>query len=225
MGFQMLTHPEFRGKGLTRLFKSMDKADFHFLGDQTPDSLKRYPSLIFGHKICNYYGMVRRQRPTVYKHSSASRIEKLEESHMDALYKFDYELIGMDRSDFIRKWAFPSTNGQEVHAFAAMKSSELVGYGIMRWFVDYWQINPLYANSAEIAAELIEALVAELGVGEGVFLRAPALCRTLHEFSHRNGMIFTGSEFRSYSDKFTEVQIERHLDWSKVYALQEFWPL
>lgn len=227
-GFQMAVLPEFKGRGLTRLFKTMNTADFHFGGDQTHDSLIRYPMPVFGCKIVGFYGHLR--KPLSLKMSSDIdfTVEPMLQDHLRSVISYDRALSGLDRREFITKWTLPSdpNTGSSVVALGGKDGDELVGFGTIRWFQSYWTLSPVYANSDSVASHIMEALLRlKVELGQGVFLRSGAHFRFVFEFAKRHQMQRVETEVRSFSDTFFRDNVDRNVDYSRVYAMNDFYPL
>lgn len=81
---------------------------------------------------------------------------------------YDAKCFGSDRERFLRKWL-----KQESAVALGVKGAQgLAGYGVMRKCRSGYKIGPLFADSAEIASDLLDSLSAH-AAGEPFYLDVP----------------------------------------------------
>ena len=99
-------------------------------------------------------------------------IKSIEDVDLQALFKYDAEVFGVERHAFLTKWfRIPGKHGR----VAISSEGSIVGYTVARpLFVkgEGYKIGPLFANSEPIAEKLLKAVLEELLQEEPV----PVVC-------------------------------------------------
>jgi GNAT superfamily N-acetyltransferase len=73
---------------------------------------------------------------------------------LDKIVEYDAAHVGAERPDLLRAWISPR-NG---HGIAAYEEGRLIGMAVMRPCVTGYRVGPLYADSPDIADEILVAL-------------------------------------------------------------------
>jgi len=159
---------------------------------------------------------------------SGIRIEIVKPEFVNALLDYDEKVVLVDRKAFVRRWSTPVLEKEPEYGRSVMaieeNSGRCLGYGTMRLFSDYYGIQPLYADTDEIAGALMIAL-AKWGLDEDAYLYMPLMAakRKALEFCFGLGMVITGTEFRSSSTLM--LPYAKSLPIQKVYAVHEYYPV
>ncbi|KAK7109705.1 hypothetical protein V1264_013699 [Littorina saxatilis] len=90
----------------------------------------------------------------------------------DKLNEYDSAVQGMDRAEYLKKWILRPSNV----AFAALDSDsgDVLGYVSLSFFSGRWDVNPLYADSDDVAMRLLKQASQEVSESIRVFARIPA---------------------------------------------------
>jgi GNAT superfamily N-acetyltransferase len=88
----------------------------------------------------------------------------------DQLLAFDAAIFGTERERFLRAWVDRPAG----HALAALDGGRLAGYGVLRPCGAGAKVGPLFARDVEVAAALLDGLLATAGSGTEVFVDIPA---------------------------------------------------
>ena len=94
---------------------------------------------------------------------------RLEPTDLPQVTAYDEPCFGDARPAFLAAWL-----AQPRAAAAAVRNATgLAGYGVIRPCVDGWKVGPLFADDADVAADLLSSLAAHAGAGATVFLDVP----------------------------------------------------
>jgi GNAT superfamily N-acetyltransferase len=102
----------------------------------------------------------------------------------EQLLEFDSAVFGSDRASFLRVWI----DRPACHALACVQDKRLVGYGVLRPCHVGAKVGPLFADDAEVADELLTALLAAAGPRTEVFVDMPAANRAADGLRTRRPM-------------------------------------
>ncbi|WP_171162907.1 GNAT family N-acetyltransferase [Streptomyces sp. I05A-00742] len=89
--------------------------------------------------------------------------------HLDAIAAYDRQCFPAERRAFLAGWL----TGPDRTARVLLRDGRVAGYGLIRPAHDGHRVGPLFADTAEDAEALFDALVAHLGPDEEVHLDAP----------------------------------------------------
>ncbi len=84
----------------------------------------------------------------------SSRVTPLTQIPFPLIQEYDAAHFPCDRSDFLKAWI----TQPESLALGIMDGDQLAGYGVIRRCLNGFKIGPLFANSAEFATDLFNAL-------------------------------------------------------------------
>ena len=144
--------------------------DTRYMGSATHFSIKRYHFDVWLEKL-SFYGCINPKAIPNCKlpHSLTARL--LTPELFDATAAFDQTIIKVDRSRFLKEWVYaPKDNEKLARTIAVWNGSQCVGYGTLRYFVGYYSITPLYADSSEIANFLLCQLAKLFEIGQGLYI-------------------------------------------------------
>ena len=99
--------------------------------------------------------------------SPSVKIFSANEIPLAKILAYDARFFNFDRHLFLEKWI----SAPNCHSFAAIDSSgSVVGYSVVRstlWKENGWRISPLYADNAEIAHSLYQAIFNKVASEDG----------------------------------------------------------
>ena len=100
----------------------------------------------------------------------SASVVPLEKVRFELVDAYDQQHFPAPRSEFLKRWiARPGG-----HAFGVLGDNRLTGYAVMRPCRVGHKIGPLFADNADIARDLLDALLAQIP-GEPVFLDTPEI--------------------------------------------------
>jgi len=99
-----------------------------------------------------------------------NQIRPLNQLNFIQIAEYENEFFPSERHAFLQQWI----EQENSIAFAYLKGETLMGYGVMRQCLEGYKIAPLFANTPDIAAELLSALVDTLTIGESYYLDVPS---------------------------------------------------
>jgi GNAT superfamily N-acetyltransferase len=102
---------------------------------------------------------------------------------LEKLMEYDRCCFPGPREHYLELW----TRQEGAHAIGIVDDHQLVGYSVMRRCVTGWKIGPLFADSLDVAQELLAAH-GDCSVGEPVFLDAPQNNPAAMELCRSHGM-------------------------------------
>jgi hypothetical protein len=102
-------------------------------------------------------------------------------------------------------------------------ADQVVGYTILRKYPESWTIQPLYANSEEIADELYRQAACSLHEGDEIFSIFLAKSNIAMHFMHELGAELCYTEQRWMHKDCVEL-CENLIDFTRVYSVHEFYP-
>ncbi|GFY60098.1 n-acetyltransferase domain-containing protein [Trichonephila inaurata madagascariensis] len=98
------------------------------------------------------------------KPSNGVEILAFQNSHLPAIYEYDYSLAGYDRKSLIEA----SCNEENSKTLVAMKDGKCVGFGSMKLsIVEYGRIGPLYADDPSVAEAMVKRLIIAIPEAKG----------------------------------------------------------
>ncbi len=136
---------------------------------------------------------------------------------------FETFLSDLDRSVFLRKWSLPSSP-QLAKSFVAKQNDRIVGYGTIRRLPGYWAVSPLYADSSQIGDPLLRFALRSFPDTDNFFISTLASNGAILAAVSELNWAKVEVEFRVMNHGAYE-RVGRKLDWDKVFAIHEFYPL
>ncbi|WP_105169082.1 GNAT family N-acetyltransferase [Pseudoalteromonas sp. T1lg23B] len=147
--------------------------------------------------------------------SSASELSQIVPiSTLSLAMLFDYEqaFFPADRNGFLRAWV----NQANCHALAIMEAGKLAGYGVIRPCQSGYKIGPLFANSAQQAQQLFQALRAKTLPSDTVYLDVPEVNAAAVTLAQRNDMQPAFETARMYTLETPNLPLDR------IYGVTSF---
>jgi hypothetical protein len=116
--------------------------------------------------------------------SASPEVLNLGDVPFPTLAAYDRELFAYERESFLRCWiSRPGTV-----AMGIMQGNKLAAYGALRPCREGFKIGPLFADHADLARVLFEALTAKVKAGVAVFLDAPEMNKDSVRMAEDYGM-------------------------------------
>lgn len=169
LGFYIVK-PEFRGKGYGY---QLWQAGMAYLGDriigldgvvaQQPNYLKSGFQLAY--RNIRYEGFGR----DTAEAAIAPPLVPLSSLPLETVVAYDRPCFPDDRQAFLQAWL---TQPESV-AIGWVEGQTLLGYGMLRPSVQGYKVGPLFAETAEIAEAILNALVAHVPPGQPFYLDVP----------------------------------------------------
>ena len=100
------------------------------------------------------------------RHSDA--LVNLTKIPFELVQKYDFPIFGLQRENFLREWI----QMPNAYALGKVKDEKLLGYGVLRKCHLGYKVGPLFADDANCAMEIFDALCAQAG-NESVFIDLP----------------------------------------------------
>lgn len=135
----------------------------------------------------------------------AEDVTPLRPADIDLVAAYDAPCFGSERPQFLHAWLDRS----DALTVGVMRGSSLAGYGTVRRARDGWKIGPLFADSAEIAWQIIAAFRDEVGPDVVVALDAPEPHHAAREIAERLGMSVSFETARMYAGGKPSLPVER----------------
>jgi hypothetical protein len=96
---------------------------------------------------------------SVVNAAEPSPVEKISNIPFEQLLGYDTAIFGVSRENFLKKW-IAMTNS---YGYAIVEKGALCGYGVIRSCVQGYRIGPLFADTPQIAFQLLQELVFKIG--------------------------------------------------------------
>jgi hypothetical protein len=182
MGFYIVK-PEVRDRGYG---VQMWDAGLDYLGDRTIGLDSVRPDLVahtkqeFKPAYTNFRFKWVKDRDV----SISPEVVNLKEVPFPILSSYDRELFAYEREPFLRCWI--TRPGTE--AMGIMHGSRLAAYGALRPCREGFKIGPLFADNADLAHVVFDALTTKVETGVAVFLDTPELNEDATKLAQGYGM-------------------------------------
>lgn len=107
-------------------------------------------------------------RPTASGAPSPA-VEAVTPAHHEAVAAYDRHCFPADRRGFVERWL--TAEGHSAHVF--LRDGAVAGYGVIRRARSGSRVGPLFADDAQAAEALFDALIAHAGPNEEVHVDVP----------------------------------------------------
>lgn len=133
------------------------------------------------------------------------RLLSLKELPLDKLVAYDQSFFPASRRDFLQSWI----SQQKTVALGLMGSERLMGYGVRRSCRSGYKIGPLFADSPELAATLLDALRVGTEIEAPLFLDVPECNRAAIALVEACGMRRVFETARMYTGVVPDLALAR----------------
>lgn len=164
-----LVDPDHRGAGLglATWTAAVPHAADRVIGlDAVPAQESTYARAGFAPAYLNIRHTGRPRRDTS---AATGGAEPVAPQHVDAISGYDRRCFPADRRAFLTRWLTAADHTARV----LVRDGRVTGYGVIRPAQLGWRIGPLFADTAEDAATLFDALTADLGPAAEVAIDVP----------------------------------------------------
>ena len=141
----------------------------------------------------------------------ADQVVPIPDIPFDHLREYDEKRFGFDRATFTRAWV----NMPDSTAFAYVEENYIQGYGLIRRCREGYKIGPLFAEHAEAAEALFQALSSQV-VGKPINLDVPEINAAAMGLAERHGLTEVFGCARMYHGKAPRI------DWNKIFGVTTF---
>ncbi|MEV5508479.1 GNAT family N-acetyltransferase [Streptomyces orinoci] len=202
LGFY-LVHPEFRGRGLGL---ATWQAAFPHAGERTvgldavPEQEDTYKRSGFtsAYRTLRYSG-----RPAAAQHPLDA--VPFTADRLGAVTAYDRHCFPAERPAFLRRWL--TADGHT--AYVRLRDGRISGYGVIRPAGQGYRIGPLFADSADDAGAVFDALTATLEPGHEVSLDIPEPHAAACAMAQAWGLTAVSHTVRMYHGAAPTTPVER----------------
>jgi hypothetical protein len=202
LGFY-IAHPDFRGQGIGHaLWKhALAACPATTVGlDGVVDQQENYRKSGFtlAHRNIRYGGIPRlgAEKP--------DGLAQISSENIDAIATYDRTFFAAPRMRFLVSWLETTGHVGYMHRIAGA----ITGYGIIRPCRDGYKIGPLFADNAEIATRLFDALGSH-SAGKPVFLDSPEPSSAAIDLCSRQGLEPIFETARMYRGPAPDLALDR----------------
>ncbi|HEV7626834.1 MAG TPA: GNAT family N-acetyltransferase [Streptomyces sp.] len=132
-------------------------------------------------------------------------VEAVSEDHLEGIAAYDRECFPAARRAFLERWL--TAPGHSAYTF--VRGGEIAGYGVIRQARDGQRIGPLFADDADVAAALFDALTAHLGPEDEVCLDIPETHEAAVSLATTRGLEPSSHTVRMYRGTPPAMRSER----------------
>jgi ribosomal protein S18 acetylase RimI-like enzyme len=208
VGF-IIVRPDLRGKGIGTLM-------YHFMQDSSKGFTAGLDGVLqmqatyerlgfkFAHKNIRYAGTA--------KGKLSPNCVLIREADFEAVVDFDAKHFFTARPAFLRCWLYQ----KDAHAYMVQNQvGEICGYGVIRKCFVGHKVGPLFADTHEAAAALLDSLMSTV-VGQEVFLDVPEPNTSAVTLAEKLGMKPVFSTVRMYTKQAPNLPLEN------IYGITSF---
>ena len=139
-------------------------------------------------------------------------IVDVSEVDFEKIAAYDINLFPVSRSHFLKGWlTLPDSN-----AFASILDKTLTGYGVIRKCRQGYKIGPLFADTIEIARQILLSLLDSVESDMRFYIDIPEVNKQALELTMEFNMIKVFETARMYSKSFPAIEL------GKVFGITSF---
>lgn len=158
------------------------------------------------------YRNIRYKFNTTWQEFSSPQIMELRQVPFEMLTDYDRQMFPAPRAEFLKLWiSRPGTV-----ALGLSEDKRLQGYGVRRTCREGFKIGPLFADNAESADLLFQALTTGIKSGQPVFLDVPEVNRAALDIVLKYKMTKVFETARMYSAKPPDIEL------GKIFGVTSF---
>ncbi|MFE5856306.1 GNAT family N-acetyltransferase [Streptomyces sp. NPDC056500] len=198
-----LVRPDLRGQGLgLRTWRAaFPHAGSRLVGlDAVPAQQENYQRSGFTpvYGTVRYGGVPRKGRV-------ADTVVPATLAHLDAIVAYDRHCFPAERRAFLSRWL--TAPGHT--AYLRLREETVTGYGVIRPGLDAHRVGPLFADTAEDAAAVLDALTAHLGPTDEVAVDMPETQPAAAALATERGLTAQFPTVRMYTGPAPDLRAER----------------
>jgi GNAT superfamily N-acetyltransferase len=137
--------------------------------------------------------------------SNDSQIVDLSQVPFDLIREYDQNLFPDDRKQFLQAWL----HQPESISLGYMQNGKLAGYGMIRKCRTGYKIGPLFADNAEIAEALFDALQSRITPGSVFYLDVPEINPEAVALAKKHQMKLVFETARMYTGEFPVLPLHK----------------
>jgi len=218
--------------GIPGLFPYIFDKKYNAIGNGNPIFIKSFALNRFTEKLHIYGGAVSADKiPSRVALPADIKVVDMAPEHIAAVCAYDKSITGgFKSSEFIENWARPAENPELARCLLALKDDgQVCGYAVLRQFTEFYGLMPCYADTQEIGQNLLAILGAHMLTlpFENMFITAMAKNMAAITFAKQMGLEFLYTEIMSFRirEDLYEEHFKGKIDYKRVFAIQEFFPL
>ncbi|MBE9101761.1 GNAT family N-acetyltransferase [Vacuolonema iberomarrocanum] len=124
---------------------------------------------------------------------------------LESIMAYDRPFFPDDRQTFLQAWI----NQPDSTALGIVENQTLLGYGVLRPCIQGYKVGPLFAENAEIAEALLNALVTKVEPGQPFYLDVPEVNPAAVAIAQKYGMTSMFETARMYSPTIPQLPIHK----------------
>ena len=136
---------------------------------------------------------------------NTAKLVPLSELALDTLLAYEQDYFPAARHNFTQAWI----EQPDSRALALVHNNVVQGYGVIRRCQTGYKIGPLFADTADGADTLFQALIAPINPDQPVFLDVPEVNKHAMALAHRHGMQVSFETARMYSEEIPDISVAR----------------
>ncbi|MEU5403936.1 GNAT family N-acetyltransferase [Streptomyces sp. NPDC005963] len=125
--------------------------------------------------------------------------------HLDAIAAYDRHCFPAERRDFLARWLTAPGHTARLR----LRDGTVTGYGVIRPGLDTFRIGPLFADTPEDAAAVLDALTADLGPSDEVAVDMPDTQPAAAALATERGLTPQFPTVRMYTGPAPDIRADR----------------
>jgi len=163
-----------------------------------------------GFKIA--YNNIRYEGKTRKRNGRFSGVVPAPNVDFNKIAAYDANLFPAHRLQFLKEWL----NLPDCNAFAFVQDEKLSGYGVIRKCLKGYKVGPLFADSKEVANQLLISLIDAVDADESFYLDIPDINKEAVALTQEFSMKKVFETARMYSKEFPKVELD------KIFGITSF---
>jgi ribosomal protein S18 acetylase RimI-like enzyme len=135
---------------------------------------------------------------------NSKNIVDLKSFEASEIAEYDSQMFPTRRDNFISRWV----RHEGSKALGYLEDSRLAGYGVLRPCITGFKVGPLFADSKEIAQDLLSGLASNVGKDK-IFIDVPEPNRQAIDLVESNGMVKVFETARMYNRAIPDLPLDR----------------
>jgi GNAT superfamily N-acetyltransferase len=136
---------------------------------------------------------------------SSAKIARLSTLPFEIIEAYDIQFFPEKRTDFLKSWI----NQPDCMALGVLKDGNLVAMGVIRKCRSGYKIGPLFADTPDLAEELLMAFKSEVKPGEPFYLDVPEVNQAAVALAGKFNMKVVFETARMYTGEKPDLRTDR----------------